>query len=95
VLLVVISNVEDRYRGLLSSHGLEVAPCVFFMPDINAGVRDRLIDVIRRWYNALGAGSILFVYPHPASPGGMKFEWLGPERRALVDHEGLLLLKRE
>ena len=95
VLLAVISNVEDRYRGFLSSHGLEVAPSVFFMPVISSGVRDRVIDVVRSWHEELGNGSILFAYPKSGGPGAMCFVWLGRERRDLVEHEGLLLLRRE
>ena len=54
--MVVTRNVEARYRGFLTSIMLEVAPGVYVAPDLSAGVRTRVWDVLSAWWEALARG---------------------------------------
>ena len=54
--MVVTRDVESRYRGFLTSVMLEVAPGVYVAPDLSAGVRQRVWDVIESWWWSLGHG---------------------------------------
>ena len=53
--MVVTRDVEARYRGFLTSIMLEVAPGVYVAPDLSAGVRRRVWDVLSGWPRPLGA----------------------------------------
>ena len=52
--IVVTVNVEGRYRGFLASAMLEIAPGVYTAPMMTSGIRDRIWDVLSRWYYELG-----------------------------------------
>jgi hypothetical protein len=44
--VVITRDVEDRYRGLLGSAMLELAPGVYAQPRMSAGVRGRIWAVV-------------------------------------------------
>ncbi|EQD33325.1 CRISPR-associated protein, Cas2, partial [mine drainage metagenome] len=44
--VVVTSNVEDRYRGFLSSLMMEISVGVFTSPRLSAGTRDHIWSVL-------------------------------------------------
>ena len=48
--IVVTRDVEARYRGFLTSVMLEIAPGVYVAPDLSAGVRQRVWDVVESWW---------------------------------------------
>ena len=60
--MVVTRNVEDRYRGFLTSVMLEIAPGVYVAPDLSPGVRTRVWGVLSAWWEALGTGSLVLVW---------------------------------
>lgn len=93
--MIVTRNVEDRYRGFLTSIMLEVAPGVYVAPDLSAGVRQRTWDVLRSWYEALGSGSIVLVWRDTKAPGHLRIETLGEPPKEIVDADGVLLVKRD
>lgn len=43
--MVVTRDVEDRYRGFLTSVMLEIAPGVYVSPQMSQGVRERVWSV--------------------------------------------------
>lgn len=92
---VVTRDVEARYRGFLTSIMLEVAPGVYVAPDLNQGVRDRTWDVVTRWWEALGRGSITMIWRDRSKPGGLQIRTLGTPAKKIVDADGVLLVKRE
>lgn len=89
--LVITSNVENRYRGFLSSLMLEVAPGVYVSSCINAGVRDRIWNVLSGWYSFLGQGSLIMIWPDKAAPGQLQIHSLGPPIKHLVDVDHISL----
>lgn len=95
VAMVVTRNVEDRYRGFLTSVMLEVAPGVYIAPDMSAGVRARVWGVLSTWWTALGAGSIIMVWRDTQAPGKLRIETLGEPPKEIVDADGVLLVKRK
>ena len=93
--IVVTRDVEDRYRGFLSSIMLELAPGVYTGPRMSRGVRERIWEVLSEWHDALGRGAILMTWRETAAPGGQAILTLGEPRRELVEVDGILLVMRE
>lgn len=92
--VIVTRNVEDRYRGFLGSAMLEVAPGVYAHPRMSAGVRDRLWNVLSHWHSQLGTGSLVMTYAQPSAAGALGLRTLGEPPKNIVDHEGVLLVRR-
>jgi len=93
--VIVTRDVEDRYRGFLSSVMLELAPGVYTGPRMSRGVRERVWQVLSEWHGALGRGAILMTWRETTAPGGQAVLTLGAPRRDLVDVDGVLLVMRE
>lgn len=92
--MVVTRNVEDRYRGFLTSVMLEVAPGTYVAPDMSAGVRARTWSVLADWWRILRTGSIVMVWRDVQSVGNLRIEVLGEPPKEIVDADGVLLVKR-
>ena len=92
--VVVTCDVEDRYRGFLGSAMLEIAPGVYAHPRMSAGVRDRLWTVLSDWHASLGRGSIVMTWAEPRASGSLGLRSLGDPPRDVVEHEGILLVRR-
>ena len=91
--VVVTVNVEGRYRGFLASVMLEIAPGVYTSPQLTAGIRNRIWDVLRRWHGELGNGSIVMTWRDPAAVGEQSIRTLGDSPKELVDADGIYLVK--
>jgi CRISPR-associated protein Cas2 len=94
VTVVVTRNVEDRYRGFLSSVMLEVSAGVYISPNLNKGARERIWTVMTDWHRYLGQGSVLMTWTEREQPGGVGLLTLGEPPRNLVPVDGLLLVRR-
>ena len=94
MVLVVTRNVEDRYRGFLTSVMLEVAPGVYVGPDLSAGVRHRVWRVLSEWWATLRTGSIVMVWRDTKAVGHLQIQALGEPPKKIVDADGVLLVKR-
>ena len=93
--VVVTRDVEDRYRGFLSSVMLELAPGVYTGPRLSRGVRERVWRVLSDWHGELRRGAIVMTWRDTTAPGGQGVLMLGETRRILVDIDGVLLVRRE
>ena len=93
--MIVTRNVENRYRGFLASIMLEVAPGVYVAPDLSAGVRTRVWDVLTDWWETLRTGSIVLVWRDTQAVGNLRIETLGEPPKEIVDADGVLLVKRK
>ena len=93
--MVVTRNVEDRYRGFLTSIMLEVAPGVYVAPDLSASVRTRLWNVLSSWWAALGTGSVVMISRDTKAVGNLRIDTLGEPPKDIVDADGVLLVKRQ
>ena len=93
--LVITRDVEARYRGFLTSVMLEVAPGIYVSPQMSAGVRDRVWDVVSDWWSTLQRGSLVMIWRDTAAPGNLRIETLGEPAKEIVDADGVLLLKRK
>jgi CRISPR-associated protein Cas2 len=51
-----------RFRGLLASCMLEMAPGVYTAPKMNRAVRKRVWGVLEEWFNELGGGGIVMTW---------------------------------
>ena len=91
--VVVTVNVEGRYRGFLASVMLEVAPGVYTSPRMTSGIRERIWDVITRWYYELRQGSIVMTWRDPAAVGEQRILTLGEAPKEIVDADGVYLVK--
>lgn len=92
--MVVTRDVESRYRGFLTSVMLEVSPGVYVAPDLSAGVRARIWEILSRWHEVLGRGSLVMVWRDVSAPGKLRVETLGEPPKTIVDADGVLLVKR-
>ena len=93
--MVVTRNVEDRYRGFLTSVMLEVAPGTYVAPDMSAGVRTRTWSVLSDWWSTLRTGSVVMVWRDGQAVGNLRIETLGEPPKEIVDADGVLLVKRK
>jgi len=92
--VVVTRDVEARYRGFLGSAMLELGPGVYAHPRMSAGVRDRLWAVLQDWHGQLARGSLVMCFADTGAAGAMGLRTLGEPPKAVVDHEGVLLVRR-
>lgn len=91
--VVVTVNVEARYRGFLASAMLELAPGVYTSPQMTSGIRNRIWDVLTRWYYELGNGSIVMTWRDPSAVGEQRILTLGEAPKEIVDADGVFLVK--
>ena len=91
--VVVTINAEARYRGFLASAMLEIAPGVYTSPQMTSGIRERIWDVVSRWYYELGQGSIVMTWRDPAAVGEQRIRTLGEAPKEIVDADGVYLVK--
>ena len=91
--VVVTVNVEARYRGFLASAMLEIAPGVYTSPQMTSGIRERIWDVLSRWYYELGRGSIVMTWRDPAAVGEQRIRALGESPKEIADADGIYLVK--
>lgn len=92
--MIVTRDVEDRYRGFLGSLMLELAPGVYAQPRMNAGVRSRIWSVLSDWHGVLRRGSVLMAWAETRSSGSLGLLTLGEPPKTVVEHEGILLVRR-
>lgn len=93
--MIITRDVEMRYRGFLTSVMLEIAPGVYAAPEMNAAVRERVWAVVSDWWQALGRGSLTMVWRDTGAAGNLRIETLGEPAKAIVDADGILLLRRK
>lgn len=93
--MIVTRDVEMRYRGFLTSVMLEVSPGVYVAPDMSSAVRGRVWQVMSDWWLAMGNGSLTLVWRDTSAPGKLCIETLGEPPKAIVDADGVLLVKRK
>lgn len=94
MVVVVTRDVVPRFRGFLASCMLEIAPGVYTAPDMSAGVRERVWSVMCDWHATLG-GSIVMTWRDRKLPSGQAVALLGEAPKTIIDHEGILLVKRD
>ena len=91
--VVVTVNVEARYRGFLASVMLEIAPGVYTSPQMTDGIRERIWDVLTRWYLELGQGAIVMTWRDPSAAAEQRIRTLGEAPKEIVDADGVYLVK--
>ncbi len=93
--VIVTRDVEDRYRGFLSSVMLEIATGVYTSPRLSKAVRDRIWAVVSDWHGHLNRGSLVMTWRDPEAPGGQGLRILGEPVRDLIEIDDALLVRRE
>ena len=91
--VVVTVNVEARYRGFLASVMLEIAPGVYTSPRMTSGIRERIWDVLSRWYYDSGRGAIVMTWSDRTAVGEQRIRLLGEAPKTIVDADGVYLVK--
>lgn len=98
--VIVTRNVAPRFRGFLASVMLEIAPGVYTAPEMSAGVRERVWEVLAEWFQ-MGAtsgsdpeqqASIVLTWWDRTATGGQGIETLGVPAKALVDADGFYVV---
>jgi CRISPR-associated protein Cas2 len=93
--VIVTRNVEDRFRGFILSCMPEISPGLYVSSNLNAGVRERLWEVIEKWHRQLPNGSIQMIVEDKRFPSGIRVSSLGEPAKEIVDFDGYFLtLKR-
>lgn len=95
MVVIVTTDVPQRFRGFLASVMLEIAPGVYTSPAMNAGIRERVWKVMEEWFTALGGGSIVMTWPDRNEPGGQGVKTLGLPAREFVELDGLFTIRAE
>lgn len=93
--VIVTRDVEDRYRGFLSSVMLEISPGVYTSPRLSKGVRERVWTVLSEWHRSLGNGAIVMTWRDREASGGQGLVYLGEPPRQIVDVDGMAIVRRE
>jgi CRISPR-associated protein Cas2 len=91
--VVVTRDVEDRYRGFLTSCMLEVSSGCYVAPGMSAGVRERVWAVVAGWHASLRTGSVLMLWPQRDRPGGLDLRLLGEPPKDIVDLDDVLTVR--
>ena len=92
--VLITRDVEDRYRGFLSSAMLELAPGVYASPSLSNRAREKIWSVVSDWHAQLGSGSLTLVFPDRQADGGLSVRNLGTPSRIPVRLDGALLSLR-
>ena len=93
--VVLTRDVEDRYRGFLSSCMLEISAGCYVGPMMARGVRDRIWVVMEEWFHALGRGTVTMVWPQADAVGGLGIRLLGEPLKDISDFDGVFLVRRD
>jgi len=93
--ILITRDVEDRYRGFLSSLMLELTAGVYVSARLNAGARERIWAVLLDWHQHLNRGSVTMCWTDKQQPGGIGLRQLGEAARQLAEVDDLLLVRRE
>lgn len=93
--VIVTRDVEARYRGFLGSAMLELSPGVYANPRMTKGVRERIWKVLDDWHQQLRRGSITMCWAEADAPGAIGLATLGEPPKDVVEHEGILLVRRQ
>jgi CRISPR-associated protein Cas2 len=91
--VVLTLDVEDRYRGFLSSCMLEVSPCCYVAPNMSKGVRERLWAVMEAWHGTLRRGTITMLWRQSDAVGSLGMLLLGEPTKDIVDFDGVFLAR--
>lgn len=85
--IVVTRDVAARYRGFLASVMPEIAPGMYVSPALSQSIRERIWEVVERWWEEAPGGSILLSYSSRTEPGGLAIKSVGlpPVQLALLD----------
>ncbi len=92
--VVVTSNVEDRYRGFLSSVMLEIAAGVYTSARMSSRVREHVWTVMAGWHQQLCTGTVVMTWLDREAPGGQQIRTLGAPLRDIIDVDGMTLVCR-
>ena len=94
--VIVTINVASRFRGFLSSVMLEIAPGVYTSPEMNSGIRDRIWEVLSKWfYEQLEHCTIVMTWRDPQAEGRQQIRTLGEAPKKIVNVDGVYLVKHE
>lgn len=92
--VVITRDVEDRYRGLLSSAMLEAAPGVYVSKALSARARETIWQAITDWHATLQRGSVTLLFADSKEDGGIAIRSVGTPARHPVRIDGALLMHR-
>jgi CRISPR-associated protein Cas2 len=94
LVMVVTSDVADRFRGFLASVMLEVSAGVYVAPRMNKGVRERTWSVLADWHGREPRGSVVMVWRELDAVGGIGIAHLGEPPRELVEVDAMYLVRK-
>jgi len=89
--VVVTRNVDMRVRGFLASTMLEIASGVYTSPNLSSAVRDRVWEVMEKWYVAEKGQGVVMTWPDKRASGGQVVRVLGEERLLLRETSAVVL----
>ena len=89
MVVYILENASEKLRGILTLWMIDVKPGIF-VGSLNAMVRDNIWEQISQ-YSPRGA---LMIYSHN-NEQGYKIQMIGDPTRAIIDLDGLQLIKRK
>jgi CRISPR-associated protein Cas2 len=71
----------------------EASSGVYVSATMTAKARDKVWDVISGWHASLRRGSIIMINRNKSEPSGLQIRVVGEPARALVDLNGMYIMK--
>jgi CRISPR-associated protein Cas2 len=72
----------------------EIAPGVYTAPRMSQAVRDRIWEVLERWFAHGEDAGIVMTWPDSSLPGGQQIRVLGDPATTVVEYDGVYLTRR-
>jgi len=93
--VVVTNNAAGRVRGFLASCMCEIAPGVYTSPRMNPAVRERVWEVLEKWFDPTGQASMVMTWSDSHLPGGQEVRTLGLPKKELFNLDGIYLVRSD
>lgn len=87
MVVIILENASEKLRGIITRWMIETKPGVF-VGKINASVREKIWDIIKQ--DVMQGALLIYACNNEQ---GYKIEMYGEPTRALVDLDGLQLIK--
>lgn len=90
MIVMVLNNPPPKVKGYVTSLMCEVSPNVFLAAKLNVQVRNRIIEIVWKWYedSVIGGASLFWT-----ERGEVKMKVVG-EPIEVVPVQGLCLMRR-
>ncbi|MFC7334746.1 type I-E CRISPR-associated endoribonuclease Cas2e [Rhodocista pekingensis] len=95
MIVICLSDTADRFHGFLRSVMLNVHPGVYVSMDLDKGSRERIWDILTRWWEAEPRGMVLMIHRDTTKTMDLDLRSLGAPKRTIIDYDDHHALRRK